>query len=271
MTVGSARAADEEARVLILNGTDPYLPAYLAIDSAMRASLAEEPGRRIVYFSEPLDAQRFQVEAYEPELIALLARKYSGLRFDVVVAISRRALEFFNRHGAQLWPGARLVFSGWPGEALESSELPPGASGGRHATGNCGDDRRSRAACSLMRGAFSSSPERRISTGETSNWCGSRSRRCRTACPSSSWSDCRCRTSQPDWPPSPGYDRHLPVAIPRQGWPAVHASGGPARNQRRLRRTACMASSKPTWASAWWQDLRNRTRNVARLIARAHP
>ncbi len=92
MTAGSAHAADEEARVLILNGTDPYLPAYLEIDSAMRASLAQETGRRIVYFSEPLDAQRFQVEAYEPELIALLAKKYAGLRFDVVVAISQRAL-----------------------------------------------------------------------------------------------------------------------------------------------------------------------------------
>jgi len=31
-------AAEEEARVLILNGLDPYLPAYLAIDSAMLPS-----------------------------------------------------------------------------------------------------------------------------------------------------------------------------------------------------------------------------------------
>ena len=128
MTAGSAQAAEEEARVLILNGTDPYLPAYLTIDNAMRASLAQETARRIVYFSEPLDAQRFQVEAYEPELIALLAKKYSALRVDVVVAISQRALEFFNRHGALLWPGARLVFSGWPGEAFKSSSgLPPDA------------------------------------------------------------------------------------------------------------------------------------------------
>ena len=128
ITAGSAHAADEEARVLILNGTDPYLPAYLEIDSAMRASLAQEPGRRVVYFSEPLDAQRFQVETYEPELIALLAKKYAGLRFDVVVAVSQRALEFFNRYGALLWPGARLVFSGWPGEVFESaSGLPPDA------------------------------------------------------------------------------------------------------------------------------------------------
>ena len=127
LTAGSARAAENEARVLILNGTDPYLPAYLEIDSAMRASLAKKAERPVVYFSEPLDAQRFQVEAFEPELISLLKKKYAGIRVDVVVAISQRALEFFNRSGAQIWPGARLVFSGWPGEVPASKELPPGA------------------------------------------------------------------------------------------------------------------------------------------------
>ena len=53
-----ALAAEEPARVLILNALDPYLPAYLAIDGAMRANLASETGRRIVLFSEPPDAQR---------------------------------------------------------------------------------------------------------------------------------------------------------------------------------------------------------------------
>src|SRR5258707_6645164 len=38
ITAVPARSAEEEARVLILNGLDPYLPAYLAIDGAMRKS-----------------------------------------------------------------------------------------------------------------------------------------------------------------------------------------------------------------------------------------
>src|SRR6476660_3572989 len=50
ITAVPARSA-EEARVLILNGLDPYLPAYLAIDGAMRASLANETSRRIVLYS----------------------------------------------------------------------------------------------------------------------------------------------------------------------------------------------------------------------------
>ena len=127
MTAVPAASAEDEARVVILNATDPYLPAYLAIDSAMRASVAQETERRIIFFSEPLDAQRFPMESVEPELLALLAKKYSALRVDVVVAVSQPALEFFRRHGEKLWPGARVVFSGWPGEVFDPAGLPPGS------------------------------------------------------------------------------------------------------------------------------------------------
>jgi len=84
-------ALAQEARVLILNGLDPYLPAYLAIDSAMRASLAGETARRIVLYSEPLDAQRFAVESLEPETLALLTKKYRSLNVDVVVTVTKPA------------------------------------------------------------------------------------------------------------------------------------------------------------------------------------
>ena len=122
-------AAEEEARVLILNGVDPYLPVYLATDIAMRDSLASESGRRVVFFSEALDAQRFSMKAMEPELLALLAKKYPALHIDVVVAVSDPALEFVERHGEQLWPGARLVVEGFPVDHFEASSLPPGATG----------------------------------------------------------------------------------------------------------------------------------------------
>ena len=124
-----ADAAEGEARVLILNGLDPYLPAYLAIDSAMRASLANETERPIVLYSEQLDAQRFGVESLEPEVLALLAKKYRALRIDVVVTVTRPAFDFFKRHGEQLWPGARLVFHGLPDPTTEPVPVPPNATG----------------------------------------------------------------------------------------------------------------------------------------------
>ena len=129
ITAVPVRAAEEEARVLILNGLDPYLPAYLAIDSAMRASLANETSRRIVLYSEPLDAQRFPIESRESEIVASIAKKYSGLHIDVVVTVTRPALDFFMRHGEQLWPGARLVFHGLPDPDSELVTIPPGATG----------------------------------------------------------------------------------------------------------------------------------------------
>ncbi len=126
---GPAAAAEEPARVLILNALDPYLPAFLAIDSAMRASLVSENGRRIVLFSEPLDAQRFAVEPLEPELLALLTKKYRALPIDVVVTVTKPAFDFYLRHGERLWPGARLVFHGLPDPGNGLPTVPPNAIG----------------------------------------------------------------------------------------------------------------------------------------------
>jgi len=121
-------AAEKEARVLMLYGLDPYLPPFLAMDKAMRERLASETDRRVIFFSESLDSQRFAMETLEPELAALLKKKYNALRIDVVVAISRTALDFFERHAEQLWPGARVVYVGFLGYEFKPSALPPGAS-----------------------------------------------------------------------------------------------------------------------------------------------
>jgi signal transduction histidine kinase len=121
-------AAEEEARVLMLYGLDPYLPPFLAMDKAMRTNLAQDTDRRITFFSESLDSQRFAMEALEPEIDALLAKKYRALRIDVVVAVSRTALVFFERHGERLWPGARVVYVGFLGYEFKPSVLPPGGS-----------------------------------------------------------------------------------------------------------------------------------------------
>jgi len=121
-------AAEKEAHVLTLYGVDPYLPPFLAMDRALRATVTGKAGGQIQYFSESLDSQRFAMEGREPELAALLAKKYEALHIDVVVAVSRTALDFFERHGQRLWPGARLVFVGFLGYELGSPALPPGAS-----------------------------------------------------------------------------------------------------------------------------------------------
>ena len=120
-------AAAEEAHVLMLYGVDPYLPPFIAMDMAIRDSLVGKTGRPVTFFAESLDTQRFAMETLEPEIADLLAKKYKTLRVEVVVAVSRTALEFFERYGAQIWPGARVVYVGFLGHEFEPTALPAGA------------------------------------------------------------------------------------------------------------------------------------------------
>jgi signal transduction histidine kinase len=125
---GPLQAAEDEAGVLVLYGLDPYLPPFLAMDRAMRESLASGTKRQINFYSESLDSQRFAMKTLESEFVALLAKKYNTLRINVVVAVSRTALDFFVRHGEQLWPDARVVYVGFLGYEFNPSKFPHGAS-----------------------------------------------------------------------------------------------------------------------------------------------
>jgi signal transduction histidine kinase len=126
-TCEAASGGNQQAHVLILTGTDHYLPEYQAVDSAMRASLANHGAERIVLFSESLDAQLFAEELLDTENFALLAKKYKGQHINVVDVVSRAALDFFQRHGSRLWPGARIVYQGFMGEAVDRNALPSNA------------------------------------------------------------------------------------------------------------------------------------------------
>jgi signal transduction histidine kinase len=123
-----AHAAGDEAHVLMLYGVDPFIPTFLAMDKAMREDLAAVKGGNVLLFAESLDSQRFSLETLEPELAELFDRKYQAQHIDVVVAVSRTALEFFERHGEQIWPGARVVYVGFLGYEAGPPALPPGAS-----------------------------------------------------------------------------------------------------------------------------------------------
>lgn len=121
-------ASGDEVRVLMLYGVDPYLPPFLALDKAMREDLVRKSDKHVVVFSESLDSQRFALETLEPYIAPVLATKYKAMNIDVVVAVSRSALDFFVRHGAQIWPGARVVYVGFLGHEFQPSALPPGGS-----------------------------------------------------------------------------------------------------------------------------------------------
>jgi signal transduction histidine kinase len=134
MMVLPLRAVEPETRVLILIATHPYVPALLALDNAMREELAKDTTQRFQFFSESLDAQRFAFGDFEQEFRALLAKKYTGLKIDLIVAVTKPALDFADRHGNDLWPGAQILFHSIPTYLLDGlvlSERTKGVREGR--------------------------------------------------------------------------------------------------------------------------------------------
>ncbi|MBK1650274.1 sensor histidine kinase [Rhabdochromatium marinum] len=111
----SARPADslpEPRRVVILNATDPYLPAFVTFDGALRATIKARSREPVDFFSETLDMHRFPRELLDDDVVALLEKKYRRLKVDVVLAVTPIALDFAQRHHQDIWPGATLVFEG---------------------------------------------------------------------------------------------------------------------------------------------------------------
>jgi len=117
------RAVEPETRVPVLIATHPYVPGLLALDNAMREELAKDTTQRFQFFSESLDAQRFAFGDFDQEFRALLAKKYTGPKIDFIVAVTKPALDFANRYGSDLWPGAQILFHSVPNYLLDGLAL----------------------------------------------------------------------------------------------------------------------------------------------------
>ncbi len=124
-----AGAADRPWRIMILNGTDPYLPAFIAIDRATRVELAAPGSHPAEIYAETLDMMRFPGAAFEADMVALLRRKYAEQPIDAVIAVTPVALDFAERHREVLWPGAYVVFHSVEDDALRGRKLSPSTTG----------------------------------------------------------------------------------------------------------------------------------------------
>ena len=114
----------DPAQVLVISGTDPYLPAFVAIDAAMRDAVAQRRPGPVHWIYESIDTARFG-GAGGPMLAELFARKYEGVDFDAVLLVTEPAVDFYLRYRERLWPDAPAVFHFVaPGYARQ---LPAGA------------------------------------------------------------------------------------------------------------------------------------------------
>jgi signal transduction histidine kinase len=109
-STATPRTDSDAAQVLVVTGTDPYLPAFVAIDAAMREAVARQSRRRVQWLYEHVDTIRFAA-APDQRLAELLARKYEGTRIDAIVTLTEAPAEFYLQFGAPLWPGVPVVLN----------------------------------------------------------------------------------------------------------------------------------------------------------------
>jgi signal transduction histidine kinase len=116
-------------RIVVLHGADFFLPSSVRQDWTLRETLLASSPRPIEFNAEALDAGRLDDGGFQPELVALLRRKYRDRPPDLVMAAATPALDFVERHRAVLWPAAPVVFYSVAGEALVGRRLGPGVTG----------------------------------------------------------------------------------------------------------------------------------------------
>jgi signal transduction histidine kinase len=116
-------------RVLILSGAEVMLPAGQVIDGAIRQVLSEAGLGPLEFYSEGMDAYRFNTEEFEDELASFLHRKYGDREPVLVFALTDLALDFLIRYRAQLWPQSPVVFTNVDPKYLQGRNRPDWATG----------------------------------------------------------------------------------------------------------------------------------------------
>lgn len=119
---------EDVRRIVILNSTDPNLPAFIALDTALQSAV-REGGVPVDFFYESLDLYRFESPDLEEKLVGLLKEKYRNLKVDVVATYATAALNFAQRYGDEIWPDAPFVFHSVSDDKLVSAGLETNVAG----------------------------------------------------------------------------------------------------------------------------------------------
>jgi PAS domain S-box-containing protein len=114
--------------VLLLYDERRELPGLSAFDEAFARTISSEaPNMRL--YREEMDLSRLDFADYRLRLRDHLRSKYSGTRFDAVIAVMGPALDFALLHGTALAPGAPIVFAGVDPRELHDRVLPDRVTG----------------------------------------------------------------------------------------------------------------------------------------------
>ncbi|MGB9364945.1 MAG: HAMP domain-containing sensor histidine kinase [Xanthobacteraceae bacterium] len=121
--IAGALPASAVRRVVLLFDERPELPGLAALDEEFVRTIREKSSERIEIYREGMDRSRFDSD-YQPLLRDFLRAKYASKTIDAVVAVFGPALDFLLDHGAEIFPGAHIVFCGTDRAELGDRTLP---------------------------------------------------------------------------------------------------------------------------------------------------
>jgi signal transduction histidine kinase len=110
LAAANVAQAAEQKQVLVLYSTRRDAQIVKLGEQELPRTLEEGHDADLDYYSEYLDQTRFPDQPHETAFRDFLRVKYSGLRFDVVIAIEDPAVEFLTRNRDELFPGTPVVF-----------------------------------------------------------------------------------------------------------------------------------------------------------------
>ena len=104
------QAQDVQRKVLVLYSTGRDAAISLTSERELPRILDNGLDRRLDYHSEYIDAGRFPDPTYQAGFRDFLRVKYTGIRFDVVIAILDVSIQFLEKYRAELFPDTPVVF-----------------------------------------------------------------------------------------------------------------------------------------------------------------
>jgi PAS domain S-box-containing protein len=122
------RSAGSPKNVLIVRGEAADLPGGTMIVNAIETTMRTTSPVPLEFYVEVIDSGHFPIASYDRRFTELLAEKYRGIPFDLVVAFAQPAVEFALRERQALFPRTPLLFGLVERRLFDEHALPPQSS-----------------------------------------------------------------------------------------------------------------------------------------------
>jgi signal transduction histidine kinase/DNA-binding response OmpR family regulator len=125
----SALGVENSKNVLVLHSHKNLMPVSEIINQAILSTLESDKTYRFEYYIEYMDRTRFSDGVYAQRQLDFYRQKYSGLKMDLIIAVSVLALDFLIKYRGELFPETPIIFCMVPNRQLSNLSLGPNVTG----------------------------------------------------------------------------------------------------------------------------------------------